>query len=551
MMKKVLSLVLVLTLVLALAVPAFAIEQGSDAEHLGILSINLTNAKPNTTYTVYRVFDLVTYDKALNAYRYDLAKNEDGSYKLDWATFSKLGATVDGETMTAGSFLTYKESTDGKNYIQWKDPSNNAEEDAGAQQLAQILRANKAQLIKAAEYTTTTETTHTFTGLKAGYYLVDSTAGVLCGMDTAQTDAAGNYVVTIKEKNVLPTTEKEVEEDSTGAWGTKNTADVGQTVNFRVIISAQPGAENYVLHDSMSKGLKWNEGSVEVYEFAAKAGKNDKANGTKLTLDTDYTVKKNADCTYNGDCDFEVAFTEEYLDKTFGQTNAAAKDIVVYYSAEVTEDAVINGENTNDSRLDYGEDNKVDSNQTKTYTFDFNIEKYGTTSQDNNVVQTKLADAHFTLYSDVECTKPIYFDKITLGEGENAKQEYRMNYDETNADSHDNASATTDLVTPKSGDIRLYGLDAATYYLKETQAPAGYNLDKNVVTVVIDEDGKVRFNDEDASAAEVSKLVRIENRAGAELPSTGGIGTTIFYVIGGLLVCAAVILLVTKKKVNN
>ena len=72
-----------------------------------------------------------------------------------------------------------------------------------------------------------------------------------------------------------------------------------------------------------------------------------------------------------------------------------------------------------------------------------------------------------------------------------------------------------------------------------------------VVTVVIDEDGKVRFNDEDASAAEVSKLVRIENRAGAELPSTGGIGTTIFYVIGGLLVCAAVILLVTKKKVNN
>lgn len=92
-----------------------------------------------------------------------------------------------------------------------------------------------------------------FENLELGYYLVDSSLGALCSLNTTAPDAV------IKDKNSKPDTEKKVEEDSTKEYGEKDDADIGQTVNFKTTISAKKGAENYILHDKMSKGLTFDE----------------------------------------------------------------------------------------------------------------------------------------------------------------------------------------------------------------------------------------------------------------------------------------------------
>ena len=94
----------------------------------------------------------------------------------------------------------------------------------------------------------------------------------------------------------------------------------------------------------------------------------------------------------------------------------------------------------------------------------------------------------------------------------------------------------------------IESLDAGTYYLKETEAPAGYNKLNTVVTVIIDHDGKINATTEKPEGATQSE---VENKSGTELPSTGGMGTTIFYVLGSVLVVGAVVLLVTKKRMST
>ena len=114
-------------------------------------------------------------------------------------------------------------------------------------------------------------------------------------------------------------------------------------------------------------------------------------------------------------------------------------------------------------------------------------------------------------------------------------------------------------MTPASGNINLIGLDAGTYYLEETKAPTGYNKLTDPITVVIDRGTlptvvgstvscTVKYNGTEATD---NKTVRVFNNAGTTLPSTGGIGTTLFYVIGGGLMVAAAILLITKKRMEN
>lgn len=91
------------------------------------------------------------------------------------------------------------------------------------------------------------------------------------------------------------------------------------------------------------------------------------------------------------------------------------------------------------------------------------------------------------------------------------------------------------------------GLDSGTYYLKEMEAPLGYNKLDTVVTVVINESGKLNVTTEKPDGAD---QIQVENKSGAELPTTGGIGTTIFYVVGSILLVGAGILLVTKKRMS-
>lgn len=346
-----------------------------------------------------------------------------------------------------------------------------------------------------------------FDDLALGYYLVQSDLGALCSLDTTMPN------VTIKEKNSESTVEKQVQEDSTGDYGDHNDADIGQTVNFRTTINVVDGdPKNYVLHDTMSAGLTFDPASV-----AVTIGER------TLAKDTDYTLVTSG---LTDGCTFEVQFKDGVL---------KPNDVVeVAYSAEVNEYAVIGGTgNDNKTHLTYSDTPKSTGERlTKTYVWQFDVFKYAKKDKE----EIPLAGAQFVLYKTVN-------DEKFYAQAANGK---------ITGWTDDKEKATV-FETPDNGKFVIAGLDADTYYLEETKAPDGYNRLKEPVNVVITANiasGKtvtatITYNET------ATGTVRIENQTGVELPSTGGIGTTVFYVIGGLLMGVAVVLLVTRKKMST
>ncbi|MBQ2926495.1 MAG: SpaH/EbpB family LPXTG-anchored major pilin, partial [Ruminiclostridium sp.] len=307
----------------------------------------------------------------------------------------------------------------------------------------------------------------------------------LCSLDTT------NPSVEIEEKNEVPSLTKVVQEDSTEHWGETNDADMGQVVNFKATITAFPGAQNYVMHDKMSAGLTFDADSVSI------AG---------LTEGTHYTVKTSDICS---GCDFHIVFEQSYLDTIEDQTS-----IVVTYTASLNNGAVIAGSgNPNDARLSYGESH-TDWVRTTTYTWDMNVLKYA-----NNDENKVLAGAVFKLLNKA---------KTQAAKIENGKFVQWVD-----------VGSGTQLTTDAQGKIAIAGLDGDTYYLHETQAPAGYNL--------LTDDVEVKITGKTGNTY-TTVLAKVNNNSGAELPSTGGMGTTLFYVLGGVLVLGAGVALVTKKR---
>ena len=271
--KKLASLLLALALAFALAVPAFA--EGETG------SITINDAVVGQTYTIYQILDLESYNASANAYAYKAT--------TAWSTFINSDA-IKG---------TYVE-VDAQGYVTWKDGADAAAFAKAAQKYAKDNSiANQGSV-------TATTTTVSFTGLDLGYYLVDTTLGTLCSLDTT------NPNVVMEEKNEVPVNVKTVEEDSTGNYGEKNDADIGQTVNFKSTITAQAGAENYVFHDTMSAGLTYT-GVTGIT-----------LNGTAVDA-SNYTVVTEG---LNDGCTFEVRFTQAFCD-----TLKANDQIVISYTA--------------------------------------------------------------------------------------------------------------------------------------------------------------------------------------------------------------------------
>lgn len=224
-MKRVVSTLLALVLVLALAGTAAAAGEGS---------ITIDNAVKGKTYNIYRIFDLDSHSEDYQALNYKVSAK--------WAAFFAKGAEG----------LNYVD-IDELGYVTWKENAS------AADFAAKAIAFAKAQNITNDGQKTADSSTVAFTGLDLGYYLVQSDLGALCSLDTTMPD------VTIKEKNSEPTVEKKVKEDSTGAFGQTNDADIGQTVDFETTITVVDGQpKGYVLHDTMSAGLTFNKTTVEV-----------------------------------------------------------------------------------------------------------------------------------------------------------------------------------------------------------------------------------------------------------------------------------------------
>ena len=340
-------------------------------------------------------------------------------------------------------------------------------------------------------------------------------------------DTAGANV-TMHEKNSIPQIEKEVQEDSTSDYGDDNDADVGDVVNFQTTITAERGGINYVLHDKMNDGLDFDE----------DAGVTVTVGGEVVLAADHWTYTYNPD---GDDCTFEVVFNDAYIATL---TASGSVDIVVSYQATVTDAFEVNVPEINDTYLTFGEGNTTTHDQTETYTYGFDLLKYIGVTGDNAAAAEKdpLAGAKFKLQNEDGQYAKFKFTPVEEDNNESALVVTVDGWDATG----------TELTTPGSGKITFKGLDADSYTVEETEAPAGYNKADPIdieIKVNADHHGELWVGGEEAAAA--SPELDIPNYTGLELPETGGIGTTIFYAVGGVLVAAALVLLITKKRMTK
>lgn len=454
------------------------VSMSCNVKAAGTGKITIDNAKKGETYTIYQVLTLESSDVEKGLYSYIPVNDA-------WKAYFK---TEEGK-----KYMT----VDDNGYVTTKYTETNAQELAQALiKQAKIINYNPQSI------TADKDGTIEFTGLALGYYVVDTTVGTLCGLNTA------NPEVTIEDKNKKPTVEKKIVEGDQLA--DKNSANIGDAVNFKTTITAQAGAKKYVLHDTMSGSLTFNDDVVVTY------------NGNVLNDSDDYTVTKpGAD-----GCTFDVTFKDSFLNKL-----GANDKIEVTYSATVNDNAVVKDPMTNKTHLTYGDKN-TETNKPETTTKTFGIPVFKYTN-----VNTPLAGAEFILSTDPNCvddTKNLKFTKNTEGK-------YR--YDKTGSTTLTSLDKGRD-----KGRIDVEGLKAGTYYLKETKAPDGYNLLKKPVTITIDSEGKIYV---DGSGEVNNGDVRVQNNSGTLLPNTGGVGTTMIYLIGGVLVLGSGVVLATKRRVKN
>lgn len=496
--KKFVSLLLTLVMVLAMAGTTFAAQEGP----LDGGSITIKDAVPGQTYKAYQILYLESYSPEV--------KNDDGAVVKKGAYSYKANRAWESWLRTMTNYVRF----DNQGYVTWVGDADPAE-------FAKLAQAQIGS--KTADATKTAETSTVKLGwdddnekgtLKLGYYLVDTSLGTLCSLDTT------NPNVEMYEKNEVPVPEKKVQEDFDKHWGDSNTAQIGDTVNFKTTITAKKGAQNYVLHDQMEAGLTLNQDSITVQE------------GDKILKEkTDYTVAFGVSCKDKSGkdtiCDFEITFTNSYLSTITRDT-----EIVVTYTAVLNKDAEIaDATNDNDTKLDYGDDSHSDWDTTTTRTFMFDIIK----TDSNGKV---LNGAKFELYDAQTEGKKIALVKETDG----------VYHVATDAEKK-KEGFTPDVI--EAGKATVKGLDAdTTYWLEEIEAPAGYNKLSGRVEVRI-ENNNLTTNMTGDTWKDGIGGVHITNHTGAELPSTGGMGTTIFYIIGSVLVLAAVVLLIVRKRMSD
>lgn len=505
--KRMLALLAAFALVLAMAVPAWAEEAGT--------TYTLTINNANGTYEAYQIFSG------------DLSEKEAGKKVL---SNIQWGSGVDATKVVGVNAATKAES------LTTADIAESFAED--------LVSNSKLSSVKATA--PAKNGTAVFTGLSAGYYLVKNSS-----IDSGKTytdfilEVVGN--TTANHKGDVPDVEKKVEEknDSTGAattWGATADYDVGDEINFELTGTlpesyGRYANYKYVFHDTMTN-MTYKDDSVKVYYV--KDGSTDRVEiSSGFTSTWDNEAKK-----------LTVTFDDL---KTAVSGLAHGDKIVVTYTATLDASAVVGGSgNPNKVKLEYSNNpNGKGTGETpeKTvvvFTYKTIINKVTKGTDGKNV---PLAGAEFTLSKFIASERGS--NTVTVN-----GTEYLGTW---------NNGVT---VTPtNTGDVAnvftFSGLDTGIYRLTETKTPAGYNtidpvyfeiVATNNGTKVTNMEGKAVNGSEisfTANTTDGSLSADVINNAGTTLPSTGGMGTTVFYVVGGGLMAVAVVLLVTKKRMEN
>lgn len=488
LIKKIATIMFAFMMVVSMSCNVKAEDtEGVYGQHDG--SITITGALQGQTYTIYEMLKLESFSG--NNYSYKIA---DG-----WENFFKEGAD--------GAAYMQK---DENGYVSYRtDKSTDADRREFAQKA--LVYAKKTTGINSQEKSTQeNENTVEFSGLNLGYYLVGSTTGALCGLDTTHKS------VSIEEKNGVPSVEKTITSGGDLAADFKsNSVNIGDTISFQIKIDVKKGAKNYVLHDELSSGLTLIQNIVTKEYVHVQA--NDNITDTMST--SDYTFGQ----SQNG---FTVTFKPEFLKKHENEEYT----ILVNYYAILNDQATIGSSgNVNKTILDYGESNKTTPSTTTTYTFGIPVFKYTGTETE----KTALAGAKFKLYTDAQCK-----DENVVKVKENG-----TDYIVGETDTNDN------VMTSGTEVFNINGLKAGKYYLKEIEAPKGYNKLANPIEVQIDDNGNVKVM-KDGKLTDATQ-VEVLNKSGTVLPSTGGAGTTMIYLVGAVLVLGSGVVLATKRRMKN
>ena len=498
-MKKLMTLLAVLTLALAMAVPAFA--------ETTTTTYTITINNGTGTYAAYQIFKGDLHDNTLSNIEWGDNVTTAGQAALGNA--AEKAETITGET----------------------------EAKAFASEVAQYLTDPAAGT-----------GTNSITDLAAGYYLIKNT-------DVETGEVFTDYIlqvvknVTVQPKSGKPTLDKQIKHNETGEWGVVGDNQIGDTVEFRTIttvpIVSGYTEYTYVIYDEMSAGLTSNvknENDVTI-----------KVNDTTELDKKYYTVtvdEKNAN---------KFTVTVDVLKAIQDNKMYTGNKLYTYYTGILNENAKVykDGKQENKAYLEYSNNPHDNTTTNKTpekvvYDWTFKMEVNKIDGESN----APLSDAKFVLSKNGNCSLGTIGDDGTPSNTTDLIDLIENSDGSYTVAPADYTGSVVNVMT--AGKITIKGLDDATeYYLYETKAPAGYNRLTDAVKFKI----TATYNDTGDSYTSVtaavndveqsSVSVQVANNKGSTLPSTGGIGTTLFYVVGGGLMVAAIVLLVTKKRMEN
>ena len=531
--KKLLAALLAVAMVCAMAIPAFAYDTKEDL-----------NTKHE--YDAFQIFNG------------DVTGNDTDGFKISNVTWGKniphpedfLEKLTEDSTI-GGEFKTDFTPQEAVAVIsKWHDSDNNSI--AFARFVCNYIytdsNANREPVIQGGH-------TGGFELPMAGYYLIVDTSP-FSGDDSYHAYNSfllkvnqKNYHVQITPKVVKPTVEKEVYDNDNNdissagnndGWGSSADHAINEKFQFRLIAKLPASKDNgraYDYYDKYTVCFKDTLSEGITYDGPDSVVIKSNNNTYDTTIDpSKYTITESQNSFVVKIPDVKTC--AEGLDLNDGAT------ITVTYTAHLNEKAYVNiagggTDNKNRVYLEYSNNPRISTSLDHTpesevcvYTYQLNNTKY----RDDDTPGNELAGAGFRLYSGKDCTK---------------EQEIKLKKNTTDGtySPYFGADAGDEMFSDEHGQFNVKGLDAGTYYLKETKTPDGYSAcpDTTIVISATHDEHNVNLSGESNLN---NKIINIK-AGGITLPSTGGIGTTIFYVVGGGLMVAAIVLLVTKKRMEN